>query len=159
MPPGAAAAGSCRGVLSPTLRGNKISKLVPFPTSLVTHWGRDRARLSREGLPLEWLIKRQCRDTAELVGLRDRGLLAPGHKADVNLIDFENLHVRAPEMAYDLPTGAPRLVQRAEGYEATLVSGEVNPDVFVIDKLSNTIVDRRKGDGADNLCLDDTQVD
>ena len=96
---------------------------VSFPTSLLTHWGRDRSR--GEKLPLEWLVKRQCRDTAELVGLNDRGLLAPGMKADLNLIDFEALNVCEPEMLYDLPLGEKRLVQRARGYRKTLVSGQV----------------------------------
>ncbi len=94
-----------------------------FPTYLLSHWARDRTRGER--LPLEWLVKRQTRDTAELVGLRDRGLLAPGLKADVNLIDFDALRVCRPEMVFDLPAGGRRLAQRAEGYRMTLLSGEV----------------------------------
>ncbi|MCH2170719.1 amidohydrolase family protein [Myxococcota bacterium] len=94
-----------------------------FPTYLITHWGRDRDR--GEGIPLPLLIKSQTRDTAELVGLNDRGLIAPGMKADVNLIDFEALAVRSPEMRHDLPTGAKRLVQAADGYHTTIVSGEI----------------------------------
>ncbi|MEE2679765.1 MAG: amidohydrolase family protein [Myxococcota bacterium] len=93
-----------------------------FPTYLLTHWARDRRR--GEGLPLEWLVKRQTRDTAELVGLRDRGLLVPGLRADVNLIDFDALRVLRPDMQYDLPAGGKRLVQRAEGYRMTFVAGE-----------------------------------
>ncbi len=92
------------------------------PTYMLTHWVRDRARGER--LPLEWVVKRQTRDTAELYGLGDRGLLAPGRKADLNLIDLEKLALRPPEIAFDLPAGARRLIQRADGYEATLVSGE-----------------------------------
>jgi N-acyl-D-aspartate/D-glutamate deacylase len=94
-----------------------------FPTTLLAHWGRDRKRGER--LPLEWLVKRQTADTAALVGLEDRGRLAPGLRADVNLIDFDALAVRAPEIAHDLPAGGRRLVQRATGYAKTLVAGEV----------------------------------
>jgi N-acyl-D-aspartate/D-glutamate deacylase len=94
-----------------------------IPTSMLTHWTRDRTR--GEKLPLEFVVKRQTRDTATLYGLRDRGLLAPGYKADVNVIDYEHLALRKPEIAYDLPGGARRLVQRADGYVATIVAGEV----------------------------------
>jgi N-acyl-D-aspartate/D-glutamate deacylase len=64
-------------------------------------------------------------DTARLYGLGDRGVLAPGYKADVNVIDFDRLNLRLPELVFDLPGGARRLVQRADGYVATVVSGEV----------------------------------
>jgi N-acyl-D-aspartate/D-glutamate deacylase len=94
-----------------------------FPTSLVTHWGRDRKR--GEKLPVELLFRLQTRDTAQLVGLRDRGVLAPGMKADVNLIDWSALAAGRPVMAEDLPAGGKRLLQRARGYRATLVSGEI----------------------------------
>jgi N-acyl-D-aspartate/D-glutamate deacylase len=90
-----------------------------FPTTLLTHWARDRA----VGLPLEWVVRRQCRDTAAAVGLRDRGVLAPGYRADVLVVDFERLRLAAPEMAFDLPAGGKRLVQRAEGYVHTFVTG------------------------------------
>lgn len=96
---------------------------VSFPTYLLSHWGRDRTR--GEGLPIEWLVKRQSRDTAVWVGLEDRGLLAPGMKADVNVIDFDALGPREPEIVHDLPTGARRLIQRANGYRQTLVGGKV----------------------------------
>jgi len=92
-------------------------------TFLLTHWVRDRARGQR--LPIERMVRKMTRDTAELYGLRDRGVLAPGYRADVNLIDFANLALEAPYVAYDLPAGARRLVQRARGYRATLVRGEV----------------------------------
>jgi N-acyl-D-aspartate/D-glutamate deacylase len=92
------------------------------PTYMLTHWARDRTR--GEKLPLEWVVKRQTQDTAALYGLRDRGVLAPGMKADVNLIDLDRLRLRAPEMAFDLPAGGRRLIQRAEGYRATIVAGE-----------------------------------
>jgi N-acyl-D-aspartate/D-glutamate deacylase len=92
-----------------------------FPTTLLTHWGRDRRRGDRIDLP--WLVRRQTRDTAETVGLRDRGVLAPGKKADVNVIDFEGLRLRPPAMAFDLPAGGKRLLQKADGYLHTFVSG------------------------------------
>jgi N-acyl-D-aspartate/D-glutamate deacylase len=91
-----------------------------FPTYLLTHWGRDRA-YGRFDLP--WLVKRQTADTAAVVGLADRGRVAPGLKADLNVIDFERLRLSAPEMADDLPAGGRRLLQRAHGYVATVVSG------------------------------------
>ena len=92
-------------------------------TSMLSLWARDRSRGPK--LPLEAVVKKMTFDTAELYGLRDRGLLAPGRKADVNVIDFEALQLELPELAHDLPAGARRLVQRARGYEATLVSGIV----------------------------------
>src|SRR5579884_3450269 len=94
-----------------------------FPTYLVTHWTRDRARGER--LSLEWVVKAQAHDTAALVGLNDRGVVAEGMKADLNLIDVDRLTIRAPRIVHDLPAGGRRLVQRAEGYVATVVAGEV----------------------------------
>ena len=94
-----------------------------FPTYLMTHWTRDRSRGER--LPLEWVVKRQTADTAALVGLHDRGILAPGMKADVNVVDFDALGIGPPEMVFDLPAGGKRLLQRATGYRATITSGEV----------------------------------
>ena len=93
-----------------------------FPTYLLSHWGRDRAH-GRFEIP--WLVKRQTSDTARAVGLLDRGVIAPGMKADVNVIDFDRLSVAAPEMAFDLPAGGKRLLQRANGYTATIASGAV----------------------------------
>jgi N-acyl-D-aspartate/D-glutamate deacylase len=91
-----------------------------FPTTLLQHWGRDRP----EGrIDVEFLIQRQCRDTARTVGLCDRGVLAPGYRADVNVIDFDRLRVHQPELAYDLPAGGRRLLQRADGYRHTIVAG------------------------------------
>jgi N-acyl-D-amino-acid deacylase len=92
-------------------------------TTMLTHWTRDRTR--GEKLPLPLVIKIQTHDTADLYGLHDRGLLAPGYKADVNIIDYDNLRLHRPEIVYDLPGEARRLVQRADGYVATIVSGEV----------------------------------
>ena len=93
-----------------------------FITSLITHWGRDRVRGEKIDLPT--LIKCQSRDTARAVDLTDRGTLEPGMKADVNIIDFENLSVRLPEIVNDLPAGGARLQQRADGYLMTIVNGE-----------------------------------
>jgi len=94
-----------------------------FSTYLLAHWGRDRTRGER--IDLATLVKRQTRDTARAVNLLDRGVIAAGMKADLNIIDFDNLRVRAPEMIKDLPAGGSRLEQRADGYLATIVSGEV----------------------------------
>jgi N-acyl-D-aspartate/D-glutamate deacylase len=91
------------------------------PTSLLTLWGRDRTRGPK--LDLEFLIAKQTRGTAEAYGLHDRGLLKPGHKADINVIDFDALGLRRPEVVYDLPAGGRRLIQRATGYRHTFVSG------------------------------------
>ncbi len=93
-----------------------------FTTYLLSHWGRDRAH---GRLPLETLVKKQTADTARAVGLFDRGIVAPGMKADLNVIDFDRLAVERPSMAFDLPAGGKRLLQRARGYEATIVSGAV----------------------------------
>jgi N-acyl-D-aspartate/D-glutamate deacylase len=90
-----------------------------FPTTLLTHWARDRA----VGLPVEWVVRRQCRDTAAAVGLCDRGVLAAGYRADALVVDFEHLQLAAPEMSFDLPAGGKRLVQRATGYLHTFVAG------------------------------------
>ncbi|MEQ8592904.1 MAG: amidohydrolase family protein [Parvibaculum sp.] len=96
---------------------------VSVPTYMLTHWCRDRSRGERLDLP--FVVRSQTRDTAEAIGLLDRGLIAPGMKADVNVIDFERLRLKPPSMVYDLPSGARRLMQEAEGYVATIVSGEV----------------------------------
>jgi N-acyl-D-aspartate/D-glutamate deacylase len=92
-----------------------------MPTYLIAHWGRD----VDDPLPLEWLVSQQTRETAGLVGLRDRGVLAPGYRADLNLIDEQQLGILAPEMVQDLPAGGKRYVQRATGYRATVQSGQV----------------------------------
>jgi N-acyl-D-aspartate/D-glutamate deacylase len=94
-----------------------------FITTLVTHWGRDRTRGEQIDLPT--LIKSQTHDTARAVELEDRGTLEVGMKADVNVIDFDNLNVRSPEIVHDLPAGGARLQQRADGYLATIVNGQV----------------------------------
>jgi N-acyl-D-aspartate/D-glutamate deacylase len=94
-----------------------------YPTYLLAHWGRDRAQ---GRFDLGYLVKRQTADTARAVGLLDRGVIAPGMKADLNVIDFDRLKVRRPEMAFDLPAGGKRLMQGADGYVATVVSGEIS---------------------------------
>jgi N-acyl-D-aspartate/D-glutamate deacylase len=94
-----------------------------YPTYLLTHWGRDRAK---GRFDLGFLVKRQTADTARAVGLLDRGVIAPGMKADLNVIDFDRLEVRRPTMAFDLPAGGKRLMQGADGYVATIVSGKIS---------------------------------
>jgi N-acyl-D-amino-acid deacylase len=91
------------------------------PTFMLTHWTRDRTRGPR--MPLEYVVHRQTRQTAELYGLGDRGLLAPGMRADVNVIDLDALSFGTARMAWDLPGGAPRLVQQATGYRHTICAG------------------------------------
>jgi N-acyl-D-aspartate/D-glutamate deacylase len=92
------------------------------PTFMLSYWGRDRAG---ERLALPFLVKALTSDNAEAVGLNDRGRIAAGYKADLNLIDFERLRLHAPHALYDLPAGGRRLTQDADGYVATFVSGEV----------------------------------
>jgi N-acyl-D-aspartate/D-glutamate deacylase len=88
---------------------------------MLTHWTRDRTRGAKFLLP--WVIKRLTQDSASAIGLRDRGAIAPGYKADINVIDYDRLQLRPPEVIYDLPSGGRRLVQRTDGYVATIVSG------------------------------------
>jgi N-acyl-D-aspartate/D-glutamate deacylase len=93
-----------------------------FTTFLMTHWARDR---EQGRIPLERIIEMQAHDTSRFLGLNDRGLLAPGRRADINIIDFDNLQLLRPTMLKDLPAGGQRLMQYANGYVATLVNGEV----------------------------------
>ncbi|SDB46218.1 N-acyl-D-amino-acid deacylase family protein [Belnapia rosea] len=90
-------------------------------TTMLTHWVRDRSRGPR--LPLEFVIKRQTSETADFFGFHDRGRLAVGKKADVNVIDFAALRPHHPEMAFDLPAGGRRLIQHVDGYDMTICSG------------------------------------
>ena len=92
-------------------------------THMLVHWARDRTRGPR--LPVEQAVKRISHDNAMAMGLADRGVIGAGRKADINVIDFARLRMRAPEMHYDLPAGGKRLVQKAEGYVATVLSGAV----------------------------------
>ncbi|KUI12159.1 amidohydrolase [Mycobacterium lehmannii] len=94
-----------------------------YPTFLLTHWARDRHRGDK--LPLEYVVRKQSHDTAQLFGLTDRGVIEVGKKADVNVIDMDALTLHPARMAYDLPAGGQRLVQGASGYTATIVSGVV----------------------------------
>jgi N-acyl-D-aspartate/D-glutamate deacylase len=93
------------------------------PTYMIAYWARDRRRGAT--IPLERVVHMQSGATASLYGLRDRGVLAPGMKADLNLIDFDAVRLEAPEMVFDLPSSGRRLIQRARGYRATVVSGAV----------------------------------
>ena len=94
-----------------------------FPTTLVQHWSRDRSRGNK--LPLEKVIKMQTSETANLLGIKDRGIIEEGYKADINVIDYEKLTLHEPEIINDLPAGGRRLVQKASGYDYTIVSGEI----------------------------------
>lgn len=89
----------------------------------LTHWTRDRGR--GDLFPVAWAVRRLSRDNAAAIGLNDRGLLRVGLKADLNVIDYDRLSLCAPEVVYDLPAGGKRLVQRTEGFDATIVSGEI----------------------------------
>ena len=91
-----------------------------FPTTLLAYWGRDRERGT---LPLPYLVQQHCRDTARTVGLFDRGVLAPGYRADINIVDYANLRLHKPEIVADLPAGGKRLLQRADGWTHTFVAG------------------------------------
>ena len=92
------------------------------PSYMLTHWGRDRTRGPK--LPLEVLVKRQTSETANFFGLTDRGRLAPGLRADVNVIDFNGMRMQKPELIHDMPANGRRFVQRVTGYEATVVAGQ-----------------------------------
>ena len=94
-----------------------------FPTYLLTHWTRDRSR--GEKLSIPFVVAAQSRKTALSVGLYDRGVIAPGYKADINVIDYDRLHLHPPKVHYDLPVGGRRLLQQVDGYDATIVSGVV----------------------------------
>jgi len=94
-----------------------------MPTFLLTRWARDRSRGER--IPIEALVAAQTRRTAECYGMEDRGVLAPGMKADLNVVDFDALHIHAPEMVHDLPASGRRLIQKVDGYRYTICSGEV----------------------------------
>ncbi|MFO1026930.1 MAG: amidohydrolase family protein [Acetobacteraceae bacterium] len=93
-----------------------------FPTFLFSYWGRDRGA---DKMPLHDLVRRQTREPARFAGLHDRGVLAPGMKADINVIDFDNLALERPQMVVDLPAGGRRLLQKARGYKATVKAGQI----------------------------------
>ncbi len=94
-----------------------------MPSFILTHWARDRVK--GEQFPLEFLVRKLTSDTARAYGLNDRGRIAPGLLADLNVIDFEALRLFRPEAIHDLPAGGRRLVQRVEGYRYTIKSGQV----------------------------------
>ncbi|MBB3860188.1 N-acyl-D-aspartate/D-glutamate deacylase [Novosphingobium hassiacum] len=94
-----------------------------YPTFLLTHWVRDRVRGERIGVPE--VIRALSHDTAKAVGLDDRGVIAPGYAADINLLDLAAMRLPSPRVTHDLPKGGRRLSQRAEGYVATIVNGHV----------------------------------
>jgi N-acyl-D-amino-acid deacylase len=94
-----------------------------MPSYLLTHWARDRSRGER--IPIEALVHNQTQRTANFYGMCDRGLIAPGMKADINVIDFDGLTLHPPKMVYDLPANARRLVQEVDGYKLTICSGEI----------------------------------
>ena len=91
------------------------------PSWMLMHWARDRSRGAR--LPLELVVRRQTSETADFFGFHDRGRLAVGKKADINVIDYDNMRLHIPEVRYDLPMNGRRLVQRVDGYRHTFVSG------------------------------------
>jgi N-acyl-D-amino-acid deacylase len=92
-----------------------------YPTTMLAHWTRDRTRGPK--LPVPAAVRAMTSQTAEAVGLRDRGRIAPGYKADLNIIDYHRLRLHLPTVARDLPAGGRRIVQRADGYVATFVNG------------------------------------
>jgi N-acyl-D-aspartate/D-glutamate deacylase len=94
-----------------------------FTTHMLTHWTRDRTRGRK--LPIETVVAWHTRDTARAVGLDDRGVLAPGYQADLNVIDYDRLRLCEPRMVRDLPAGGGRLLQRATGYRYAIVSGHI----------------------------------
>lgn len=95
-----------------------------MPTFMLTHWARDRLRGSGT-MPLEYVVHRQTRQTAQFYGLHDRGLLVPGYRADLNIIDLDRLGVLPPELVFDLPAGGRRFIQKPVGYGATVCGGQV----------------------------------
>ena len=90
-------------------------------TTMLTHWTRDRTVGPRFDLP--WAVRRVTHDSASAIGLHDRGVVKQGYKADLNVIDYDRLSLHTPQVVYDLPSGGRRLIQKAAGYEATIVSG------------------------------------
>ncbi len=88
---------------------------------MLTHWTRDRTRGDK--VELSWAVKRITNDNAQAIGLNDRGQLKPGFKADINVIDYDRLALGYPQVAYDLPSSGRRLIQKSDGFEATIVSG------------------------------------
>jgi N-acyl-D-aspartate/D-glutamate deacylase len=106
---------------------------------MLTHWTRDRTRGPKVSLP--WAIKALTSETADAIGLHDRGRIGAGYKADLNIIDYDNLRLERPYPAYTLPGGGKRIIQGARGYDATIVSGQVTyRDGVATDALPGTLV-------------------
>jgi N-acyl-D-aspartate/D-glutamate deacylase len=117
-----------------------------FPTTLLAHWVRDRAT---RRVSVEWAVNALSRRPAEIVGLRDRGLLAPGYRADLNVIALDTLTLHKPVVVHDLPAGGRRLMQTATGYRATIVDGQVTyRDGVATQALPGRLVRGRRGDPA-----------
>ena len=109
-----------------------------FPTTLLAYWGRDR---DHDRIPLPFLVQRHCRDTARTVGLLDRGVIAPGYRADLNVVDFELLRLHKPTIVHDLPANGRRLLQRADGWRHTIVAGqETYHDGVATDALPGRLI-------------------
>ena len=122
-----------------------------MPSYMLAHWVRGRTRGER--MPVETAVRFQTSDTAEFYGLGDRGVLAPGMKADVNVIDLDALKLHAPQMVFDLPAGGRRLIQRAEGYRFTILSGEVTfQDGVPTEAMPGKLI-RRPATGTDGTSL------
>ncbi|MFN0025762.1 MAG: N-acyl-D-amino-acid deacylase family protein [Acidimicrobiales bacterium] len=114
------------------------------PTFLLTHWARDRVRGPK--LPIELLVRKQTRDSALAYGLGDRGVIAPGYRADLNVVDLAALQLGQPHIVRDLPAGGKRLVQRATGYRHTFVAGvEVAANGEATGALPGTLVRGARG--------------
>ena len=94
-----------------------------MPTTAISHWTRDRDR--GRTFELEYMVHRQTQQTAAHVGFDDRGVIAPGYLADINVFDHDEINAHAPELVQDLPAGGTRLLQRSAGYAATIKSGAV----------------------------------
>jgi N-acyl-D-aspartate/D-glutamate deacylase len=92
-----------------------------YPTTAIAHWTRDRTR--GEKLGIEFMVHQQTQKTASHVGWTDRGVVAPGYLADLNVIDPDTIAVKPPQLVADLPAGGTRLVQTAVGYDATIKRG------------------------------------
>ncbi|VAV95510.1 N-acyl-D-aspartate/D-glutamate deacylase [hydrothermal vent metagenome] len=108
------------------------------PTFMLEHWVKNR---KRGKITIENAIKRQCLDTARLYGLNDRGMLKPGYLADVNVIDMDRIKLGKPWLAFDLPAGGKRLLQKADGYDYTIKSGQVTfKDGAVTDKRPGGLI-------------------
>ena len=90
-------------------------------THALTHWTRDRTR--GDLLPIENIVQRMTYNNARAIGLNDRGLIQAGYKADINVINYDQLQLDSPKIHYDLPAGGKRLIQKATGYDYTIVSG------------------------------------